>query len=133
MRRVVVTGIGAVTPLGNSFHNSWSLVKRGVSGIDVITKCDAFDLSWKMAGEVKGFDPEVYMSKTEVMRLDPFVQYAVGASAMAVHDAGLMARDSGVGPPGSDLTSEGRMLPHSKDATRHTADNVTSGGVVIGS
>ncbi|MCL4457978.1 MAG: beta-ketoacyl-ACP synthase II [Nitrospirae bacterium] len=90
MRRVVITGIGAVTPLANTFAGSWKLIKKGVSGISSITKFDASRLPWKVAGELKGFDPSVFLSKKEILRLDPFVQYAVAASAMAVEDAGIL-------------------------------------------
>ncbi|MCX5719854.1 MAG: beta-ketoacyl synthase N-terminal-like domain-containing protein, partial [Nitrospirae bacterium] len=56
MKRVVVTGIGAVSPLGNSFYDSWEAAKAGLSGIRPITKFDASEMRWKVAGELKGFD-----------------------------------------------------------------------------
>ena len=90
MKRAVITGIGAVTPLANTFADSWQLIKKGVSGISSITKFDVSSLPWKAAGELKGFDPSVFLSKKEILRLDPFVQYAVAASVMAVEDARLL-------------------------------------------
>ncbi len=90
MKRVVITGIGAVTPLANTFAGSWQLIKKGVSGIGAITKFDASRLPWKAAGELKGFNPELFLSKKEILRLDPFVQYAIAASMMAVEDARLL-------------------------------------------
>lgn len=90
MRRVVITGIGAVTPLANNFKDSWSLVKKGLSGIRNISKFDASDLPWKVAGEVKKFNPELYLSKKECLKFDPFVHYAVAASSMAIEDSGLL-------------------------------------------
>lgn len=89
MRRVVITGIGAVTPLANNFNDSWKLIKSGFNGINFITKFDASNLKWKVAGELKGFEPEKFLSKKEVIKLDPFVQYALASSIMAAEDAGL--------------------------------------------
>ncbi|WP_333653594.1 beta-ketoacyl-[acyl-carrier-protein] synthase family protein [Dissulfurispira sp.] len=90
MRRIMITGIGAVTPLANNFFDSWSLVKKGISGISRISKFDTTGLSWTMAGEVKGFNPELYLSKKEILKLDPFLHYAVAAATMAAEDAGLL-------------------------------------------
>ena len=91
MNRVVVTGIGAVCPLGNSFQNSWSAVKNGLSGIDTVTRFDTKNLRWKVAGEVKAFDPGTYLSIKEISRLDAFIHYAVAAAVMAAKDAGLIS------------------------------------------
>lgn len=90
MRRVVITGIGAVTPLADNFFDSWSLVKKGISGISRISKFDTTGLSWTIAGEVKGFNPELYLYKKEILKLDPFLHYAVAAATMAAEDAGLL-------------------------------------------
>jgi len=90
MNRVAVTGIGAVSPIGNSFDASWNSAKAGLSGITPITKFDTFHLQWKVAGELKGFDSGRYLSRKEMLRLDPFVQYAAAASIMAAEDAGLL-------------------------------------------
>ncbi len=90
MKRVVVTGIGAVTPLANDFAASWSLIKKGCSAISSITKVDTTAIPWKMAGEVKSFDPLPYLSPKEIRITDLFVQYAVSAAIMAVSDAGIM-------------------------------------------
>jgi len=90
LARVVITGIGAITPLANDFLKSWELIKSGKSAIDRITKFNLSDCRWKVAGEIKAFEPELYLSKKEVLRLDLFVHYAVAASVMAVQDAGLL-------------------------------------------
>lgn len=90
MRRVVITGIGALTPLGNSFLESWKALKRGQSGIKEITRFDVSSLPWKVAGELKGFDPAGFLTSKEAIRLDPFVQYAAVAAMMAAGDAGLL-------------------------------------------
>ena len=94
MNRVVVTGIGAVSPLGNSFNESWEATKAGLSGICPITKFDVSDVSWKVAGELKGFYAGKYLSLKEINRLDPFVHYAVAAAMMAAEDAGLISFNS---------------------------------------
>lgn len=95
LRRVVITGIGAVTPLAGNFFDSWRLLKGGISGIDKITKFSVSSLQWKMAGEIRDFKPELFLSKKEVLRLDLFVRYAVAAAMMAAdEDAGLMSQGS---------------------------------------
>lgn len=88
-RRVVITGLGAVTPLGNSAEESWRNVCTGKSGIGRITKFDTADFNTKIAGEVKSFDPLQYVNKKEYRRLDDFILYALAAAEMAVHDTGL--------------------------------------------
>lgn len=87
--RVVITGLGAVTPLGNSMERTWKSIINSVSGIGRITKFDASDFSCRIAGELKGFDPSGYMTAKEMHRTDPVIQYALAAALMAVEDAGL--------------------------------------------
>ena len=89
MKRVVVTGIGSISPLGNYFRISWDAIKAGCSGIAQINRFDASHLPWKVDGELKDFDAEQYLSKKEARRLDPFVHYAVAAATMAAEDAGI--------------------------------------------
>ncbi|MFA4917893.1 MAG: beta-ketoacyl-ACP synthase II [Thermodesulfovibrionales bacterium] len=91
MNRVVVTGIGAVSPLGNTFQESWAAAKKGLAGIGPVTGFDASDIPWQVAGELKHFDPGRYLSGKELKRLDPFAQYAVAAAVMAAEDAGLIS------------------------------------------
>jgi len=88
-RRVVITGLGAVTPLGNSAEESWQGACAGKSGIGRITKFDTADFSTKIAAEVKSFDPLKYVNKKECRRLDDFILYALAASEMAFDDADL--------------------------------------------
>ncbi len=98
-RRVVVTGLGAPTPVGNTADEFWSALEQGRSGVGPITKFDAssknaqgeYEYPTRIAGEVKGFDPLAFVDKKEARRLDPFLQYAIACSAMAVEDAGLDA------------------------------------------
>jgi 3-oxoacyl-[acyl-carrier-protein] synthase II len=88
-RRVVVTGMGAITPLGIGVEPTWEGMRSGRSGIGKITLFDASDFSSQIAGEVRDFDPAVWMEPGDVRHTDRFAQFAIGASAMAVDDAGL--------------------------------------------
>lgn len=89
MRRVVVTGMGAVTPIGNSVEEFWESVKQEKIGFGPITKFDASDYKCRLAAEVKGFDPEQYMDKKAARRMELFCQYAVAAAGEAIRDAKL--------------------------------------------
>jgi 3-oxoacyl-[acyl-carrier-protein] synthase II len=88
-RRVVVTGLGCISPVGNTVAESWTNILAGQSGIDRITKFDASNLSCQIAGEVKGFDVESYMTSKEARSMDSFIHYGIAAAAQAVADAGL--------------------------------------------
>ncbi|MFH2131524.1 MAG: beta-ketoacyl-ACP synthase II [bacterium] len=88
-KRVVVTGIGTVNPLGNDLDTTWDKVVRGVSGISRITKFDATGFPTQIAGEVKDFDPQLYIEKKEIKKMDIFIQYAIAASEEAVKMAQL--------------------------------------------
>ncbi len=88
-RRVVVTGLGAVSPVGNNLAETWDSLCNGKSGVGALTLFDASEFSTRIAAEVKGFNPEEYIPKKEIRRMDEFVKFAVGASCMAVKDSGL--------------------------------------------
>jgi 3-oxoacyl-[acyl-carrier-protein] synthase II len=88
-RRVVVTGLGLVLPNGIGVEEAWKNTCEGRSGIGPITRFDTNGFETKIAGEVKGFNPEDYVERKEVRRMDLFVQYAVAASEMAMEDSGL--------------------------------------------
>jgi 3-oxoacyl-[acyl-carrier-protein] synthase II len=88
-RRVVVTGVGAVTPVGNTAEEFWAALLQGKSGIGPITRFDAGPLPTKIAGEVKGFDSLRFIDKKDDRKFDPFLKYAIACAAMAVEDAGL--------------------------------------------
>ncbi len=88
-RTVVVTGLGAVTPLGNSVKEFWDNTLKGVSGAGPITKFDASKLRTRFACEVKNFDPAQYLHKREIRRLDPYTWYAIAAADEALKDAGI--------------------------------------------
>lgn len=88
-RRVVVTGLGALTPLGNSVSESWDGAVTGKSGIGPITKFDSSSYKSRIAGEIKNFDPAQFVNKQEIRRYDNFILYAVASSEMAMADAKL--------------------------------------------
>jgi len=88
-RRVVVTGLGALTPLGNSAQESWEGAIAGKSGVGIITKFDSTSFNTKIAAEVKNFDPLQFVDKKEVRRYDDFILYALAAAEMAMADAAL--------------------------------------------
>lgn len=88
-RRVVVTGLGMIAPTGNPVETAWRNVCEGRSGIGRITRFDVSELQTQIAGEVKGFDPETYVDKKDVKKMDLFIHYAIGAADMAVRDAQL--------------------------------------------
>ncbi|MBD2153048.1 beta-ketoacyl-ACP synthase II [Leptolyngbya sp. FACHB-16] len=93
LKRVVVTGLGAITPLGNTVQDYWQSLLKGHSGIDFITHFDASRLPCQIAGEVKGFDPCTYLERKEAKRMDRFAQFAVAASHQALEDAGIIISD----------------------------------------
>ncbi|CTP86317.1 3-oxoacyl-[acyl-carrier-protein] synthase 2 [Xanthomonas translucens pv. poae] len=104
-RRVVVTGMGLVSPLGNDLASSWDGIVNGRSGIGPITQIDASQFSTKIAGEIKDFDPTRFMSAKDVKKMDSFIHYGVGASFMALDDSGLVIDDSNAKRIGAILGS----------------------------
>jgi len=92
MKRVVITGLGAVSPIGNTVKEFWDNAKKGKCGIDFITRFDTTDFKVKLAAEVKEFAPTLYMDKSRLRRTDLFTQYALAASTQAVEDSGLVAK-----------------------------------------
>lgn len=90
LHRVVVTGIGVVSPVGNTLEETWNNLVNGVCGIAPITLFDTTDYKAKVAGEVKNFEPRDYMSKQEILRSDRFTQLAIGAAAQAVEESGVI-------------------------------------------
>lgn len=89
MKRVAITGMGAVTPLGLTFPDSWEALAEGRTGIGPITRFDATGFKWQHAGELKGFSPEDHATKKDVLRYDPFALYALAAAGEAFTDSGL--------------------------------------------
>ncbi|MBA3706476.1 MAG: beta-ketoacyl-[acyl-carrier-protein] synthase II, partial [Bacteroidetes bacterium] len=89
LRRVVVTGLGAITPIGNTVTDYWNSLINGVSGAAPITRFDASKFKTRFACEVKGFNPEDYLERKEARKIDPFSQYGLCSAIQAVRDAGL--------------------------------------------
>lgn len=90
MRRVVVTGLGAITPVGNNITDTWKNICDGVCGIDLIKNFDTENLPVHVAGEVKDFDPLQYIEKKEIRKTDIYCQFALGAAAQAMEDSKVM-------------------------------------------
>jgi 3-oxoacyl-[acyl-carrier-protein] synthase II len=88
-RRVVVTGLGLITPLGTGIQKTWEGICKGASGIDRITTFDTADFPVQIAGEVKDFNPEDFIERKEIKKMDVFIQYALSAGSMAIEDAGM--------------------------------------------
>ena len=120
-RRVVVTGLGLLTALGNDLRSSWEGLLQGRSGVRRITKFDASEFPTRIAAELDGFEPEKYVDRKEIRRQDPFTTYSLAATAMAVEDSGidLAAEDpdrvgviigSGIGGIGTHEIQTSRFL-----------------------
>ena len=92
-KRVVVTGMGVISPIGNDIASFWNGLLEGKSGVDYITQFDTSDYSVKIAAEVKNFNPEDFIEKKEIRRLDRFTQFAIAASQMALADSKLSIND----------------------------------------
>ncbi len=93
-RRVVITGLGCISPVGNTVEAAWAALIAGQSGIGPITKFDASAFACKIAGEVKGFNVEEYMSSKEARTMDTFIHYGIAAAVQAVKDSGLATNDA---------------------------------------
>lgn len=93
MRRVVITGVGAVSPLGCGNAKNWDALTSGKSGVGLITRFDTSGLSVKIAGEVPDFNAEEYIDKKEIKKMDLFIQYALAAAHFAMEDSGLVIND----------------------------------------
>ena len=90
-KRVVITGMGAITPIGNDVSEFWESLKKGKSGIGPITRFENSEYKCRIAGEVDGFEPETRLEKKEIRRMDLFTQYALYAADMAVEDSKLLS------------------------------------------
>ncbi|MGL5438982.1 MAG: beta-ketoacyl-ACP synthase II [Filifactoraceae bacterium] len=118
MKRVVITGIGAISPIGNTASEMWESMKNGICGIDEITKFDTEDFKVKIAAEVKGFKPELYMDKSDIRRNDLYTQYALAAATQAMEDSRLIIDPerlgvyfgSGIGGISSLVTEQKKLM-----------------------
>lgn len=145
-RRVVVTGLGGVTPVGNDVETIWNNIKNGISGIGEITKFDTTDYKVKLAAEVKDFDPEKYLDYKSIKRYDLFSIYAMYASAQAYEDSGLgedidknrMATVYGSGIGGLKTIEDNIVKVHEKGVKRlsplfipTSISNMAAGNIAI--
>ncbi len=122
-KRVVITGVGLITPLGIGVDETWASLCAGKSGISEITRFDTSDYKTQIAGEVKNFSPEDFLPRKEARRAQPFISYAVAASRMAIEDSGIKINDSnadrvgvitGCGLGGLDLVEKTSVLVKEK-------------------
>ena len=88
-RRVVVTGLGIISPVGNDIATAWENILKGVSGIGPVTHFDASAYATRIAGQVRDFDPAQWMAPKDVKKMDPFIHYGVAAGTQALRDSGL--------------------------------------------
>ena len=119
-RRVVVTGLGAVTPVGNTVEETWNSLVNGIHGIGPITQFDTTELKAKLGAEVKNFDPRDYMEKAEILRTDRYVQFALASAVQAVEESGIVGTveperfgvyfGSGIGGINSFTTEHKKLL-----------------------
>lgn len=123
-RRVVVTGLGLVSPVGNSVPEAWGNIIAGKSGIGPITRFDASALSVRIAGEVKGFDVTTYLSVKEARRMDTFIHYGMAAGVQAVRDSGIEVTDKNADRIGVNIGSGIGGLPMIEE----THNDFLSGG-----
>jgi 3-oxoacyl-[acyl-carrier-protein] synthase II len=120
-RRVVITGVGLITPLGIGVEETWSALCAGKSGVGEITRFNASTYDTKIAGEVKGFKAEDFMPRKEAKRLETFIAYAIAATRMAVEDSGLVIDEHNAGRVGV-LTGCGLGGLNMLEITAHTVD-----------
>ncbi len=104
-RRVVITGLGIVSPVGNSIATAWDNIVNGRSGITNITRFDASPFNSQIAGEVKGFNPEDYIGAKEVKQMDTFIHYGIGAAIDAWRDSGLEVTEANAHRIGAIVSS----------------------------
>ncbi|HQR03202.1 MAG: beta-ketoacyl-ACP synthase II [Proteobacteria bacterium] len=110
-RRVVVTGLGAISPVGNTVTEAWANIVAGKSGIDLITRFDASGFPVRIAGEVKGFDVTSYLSPKEARRMDVFIHYGMAAGIQAIQDSGIVVTDENADRIGVNIGSGIGGLP----------------------
>ena len=102
IRRVVVTGLGVITPVGNSVSETWTSLVEGRCGIGPITLFDTTDFKAKLDAEVKDFNPRDYMEKAETLRSDRYAQYAITAATQAVEESGVIGWEMKTATPTSN-------------------------------
>jgi len=126
-RRVVVTGMGMVSPLGNDLESSWDSIVNGRSGLGPITLFDASAFSTRIAGEIRGFDPTAFIAAKDVKKMDAFIHYGIAASLMAMEDSGLEVTEQNAERIGAIIGAGiGGILCRSRAKTLKAAREVAS-------
>ena len=123
-RRVVVTGLGVISPVGNTVTEAWDNIVAGRSGIATITRFDASAFPVKIAGEVKGFDVAAYLSPKEARRMDVFIHYGMAAGIQAIRDSGIEVTEANAERIGVNIGSGIGGLPMIEE----THDDYLGGG-----
>jgi 3-oxoacyl-[acyl-carrier-protein] synthase II len=126
MKRAVITGIGAVTPLGNDLKKTWGNLIKGLSGIGKITRFDPDipGMRSRIAGELKGFSPEQYLPRKDVLRLDPFIHYASAVAFMAIEDSGIKINSVNSSRTGVIVgSSRGGIMSMEKGLEKHLLED----------
>jgi 3-oxoacyl-[acyl-carrier-protein] synthase II len=121
-RRVVVTGLGLVTPLGNSVNETWKNVLNGKSGIAPITHFDTTDFPVKFGGSIRNFNPEDYIPKKDIKKMDPFIHYGIAAGIQAFEDSGIEITEENAGRIGIAIGSGIGGLPGIEKGTHNIID-----------
>lgn len=139
-RRIVITGLGLLSPVGNSVEEAWRAVREGKSGIGPVTEFDASQLATRIAGEIRDFEPARFMDEKEARRSDRFLQYGVAAGVQAIEDAGLSLDDAGINPErvgfaigagiGGIATIESTMLTYQEKGPRRVSPFYIPGAIV---
>lgn len=122
-RRVVITGLGIISPIGNTVADAWGNALAGVSGIGRITRFDPSGVASQIAGEIKGFDPSAFMSAKEARRMDTFIQYGIAAAVEAMADSGLEVNDANAERIGVNIGSGIGGLPYIEETHKTYLDN----------
>ena len=112
IRRVVVTGLGLVSPVGSFVEKAWNNIKNGVSGIRKIDSFDASSFSVQISGSITDFNADDYISPKEQRKMDTFIHYGIGASVMAIEDSGLEINESNADKIGISIGSGIGGLPY---------------------
>ena len=141
-RRVVVTGLGAITPVGKNVAETWEALKAGVSGIAPITLFDTTDYKAKLGAEVKDFNPLHYMDKSETLRTDRYTQFALVAADQAMVDSGIMGQVAperlsvymgvGIGGIGTFETEHLKLLEKARNEVLITSEVVSRLNIIQG-
>jgi 3-oxoacyl-[acyl-carrier-protein] synthase II len=139
-RRIVVTGMGLVCPVGNTVDSAWEAICKGQSGVGPLTEFDGSELSTRIAGEVRGLDLSLYLDGKEARRYDKFLHYGICASVQAIENAGLDADDTSVNPErigfalgagiGGISTIESTMLTYRDKGPRRVSPFYIPGSIV---